>query len=251
MEKREPPESGQEPDRDLTPSWVQHNTAGPNSTVFAVQGGNLYRHNATGESWAPGPQQRVRILFLAANPLATSRLALDEEAREITEKLRNSRDREAFDLITRWAVRPGDLLQHLNEHEPQIVHFSGHGSAGGEIVLSDGGDSRPVRPAALTELFRIMKETVRVVVLNACWSVTQAQMIGQHIDHVVGMRQPINDRSATIFAASFYSALGFGRTVGAAFDQGRTSLLLHNMPDHDVPQLMSRSGAATRLVPGG
>ncbi|GAB2570766.1 hypothetical protein Aab01nite_05570 [Paractinoplanes abujensis] len=118
--------NGQDSDRDLAPSWVQHNTAGPNATVYAVQGGNLIQHGESAP--VPGHQPRVRILFLAANPLATSRLALDEEAREVTEKLRLSRDRQVFDLVTRWAVRPGDLLQHLNEHNPQIVHFSGHGS---------------------------------------------------------------------------------------------------------------------------
>ncbi|GAB2570773.1 hypothetical protein Aab01nite_05560 [Paractinoplanes abujensis] len=93
-----------------------------------------------------------------------------------------------------------------------------------------------------------MKETVRLVVLNACWSATQAQQIAQHIDHVVGMRRPVDDRSATIFAAAFYSALAFGRTVHESFDQARTSLMLHTTPDHDVPQLLSRPGVAARLT---
>ncbi len=37
--------------------------------------------------------------------------------------------RDSVELESRWAVRPSDLLQALNEAEPRVVHFSGHGSA--------------------------------------------------------------------------------------------------------------------------
>lgn len=197
----------------------------------------------------PAPRSRVRMLWLAANPLSTARLALDEEAREVTEKLRLAGDRDAFELVTRWAVRPADLLQHLNEHRPRIVHFSGHGDSAGMIALSAGaGNSQPVATDALARLFQSVRDDVRMVVLNSCYSVIQATAIGQHIDHVVGMRQPIDDRSAAIFAAAFYSALGFGRSVGKAFEQGTIALMLHGMPDHDVPHLLTRAGADPFVV---
>lgn len=228
---------------------IQYNTAGPHATVFSVQNGNFITHVTSARPVTPEDGSRIRILWLAANPLSTARLALDEEAREVTEKLRLARDREVFELITRWAVRPTDLLQQLNEHRPHVVHFSGHGDSTGMIALSAGeGTSRPVTTAALAELFRIMKDEVRLVVLNACYSDIQAQAIAQHVDHVVGMRQPINDRSAMIFAAAFYSALGFGRSVREAFEQGTTALMLHGMPDHDVPNLLTRTGADPFLI---
>jgi hypothetical protein len=46
-------------------------------------------------------------------------LALDEERREIEQKIRAAEHR--LELITKWAVRPDDLLQVLNEYRPQIV----------------------------------------------------------------------------------------------------------------------------------
>jgi len=197
--------------------------------------------------WSVEP---IRILMLAANPHTTPRLALDEEARAITEKLLLSQDRDAFELLTHGAVRPGDLLQHLNRYRPHIVHFSGHGAASGEITLTtDTGGEHPVSTVALAELFGTMKDNIRVVVLNAGYSTVQAHAISAHIDYVVGMREAIDDRAAAIFAAAFYSALGFRRTVQHAFEQATTALKLYGLPDHATPELIVRPGAATCGVP--
>jgi hypothetical protein len=57
-------------------------------------------------------------------------LALDEECREITAKIRSTDHRDAIELIAAWAVRPSDLQQLLLQHRPQVVHFSGHGTRG-------------------------------------------------------------------------------------------------------------------------
>jgi hypothetical protein len=69
------------------------------------------------------------ILFLAANPCDTGRLALDREARAIHVELKRSGYRDRFDFVTRWAAEPLDLLRELRELRPTIVHFSGHGAA--------------------------------------------------------------------------------------------------------------------------
>src|ERR1051325_8582017 len=68
------------------------------------------------------------ILFLAASPHDTSRLALDREARAIHLELKRSGYRDRFDFVTRWAAEPLDLLRELRELKPTIVHFSGHGA---------------------------------------------------------------------------------------------------------------------------
>ena len=67
---------------------------------------------------------KVKILFLAANPLEQSRLALDEEIRAITAQIRSADHRDALELVSGWAVRPDDLQQLLLQHKPQVVHFS-------------------------------------------------------------------------------------------------------------------------------
>lgn len=71
---------------------------------------------------------KATILFLAANPNESSKLPLGEEIREIHAKIRAAAFCDSFDLLSRWAVRPLDLLQAFNEVQPHVVHSSDHGS---------------------------------------------------------------------------------------------------------------------------
>jgi hypothetical protein len=193
---------------------------------------------------------KLKILFLAANPLGTSRLALDEEIRAIVEKIQLSTHRDAVELISAWAVRPDDLLQVLNQHQPHIVHFSGHGSPSGELVLVDAyGTPKAVGARALTALFSTLKDNIRLVVLNACYSRIQAEAITDVIDSVIGMNEAIGDEAALIFAASVYRAIGFGRSLQEAFEQGKTALMLEGIDEEETPELLVRTGVdSTRLV---
>jgi hypothetical protein len=192
----------------------------------------------------------VKVLFLAANPTGSTPLALDEEIREITNKIRASDHRDSLKLVSRWAVRPDDLLQALNEERPHVVHFSGHGNADGELIMLDQ-DRRPqpVSGDALAAVFGAVRDNIRVAVFNACLSTPQARAVTKHIDCAIGMKHPIGDAAAITFAASFYRALGFGRSVREAFEQGRVALQLAGIPEHKIPQLVVKKGVdAASLV---
>src|SRR5919199_1270105 len=106
--------------------------------------------------------------------LETKRLRVDEEVRTIDERLRAAQFRDRFELIQAWAVRHTDLSGYLLRYQPHIVHFSGHGSHEGQIILEDRvGNARPVSPSAIGGLFRALKDNVRCVVLNSCFSALQ------------------------------------------------------------------------------
>src|SRR5260370_5353768 len=136
---------------------------------------------------------KIKILFVSANPAGKQQLKLDEEAREIEAKIRAAEHRDSVELITKWAVRPDDLLQSLNQHRPHIVHFSGHGSPTEEIVLLDKlGEPKPVSKEALVSLFRTLKDNIRVVVLNACFSKTAGR--GHHGRDRLRCRHDARDR---------------------------------------------------------
>jgi TIR domain/CHAT domain len=191
----------------------------------------------------------IKILFLAANPGDTDRLRLDEEVRAIRERLRMATHGGQFAVEQEWAVRVGDLQSHLLCHQPQIVHFSGHGSRAGEIVLEDqAGHSQAVPPAALKQLFATLKDDIRCVVLNACFSEMQAGAIAESIDCVVGMSAAIADESAVSFASSFYQALGFGRDVRTAFELGCEQIGLESLAGEETPKLITAPGVDARTI---
>jgi hypothetical protein len=190
---------------------------------------------------------KAMILFFAANPASSSiPLALDEEVRSIEQVLQN----DSFTLISKWATRADDLLQYLNELRPSIVHFSGHGSADGSLMLQDEGRATMVSAVALAQLFAVLREDIRIVYLNACHSQIQAEAIAQHIDCVIGATGPIEDVAARVFARSFYRALGFGESVAKAHEQGRAALLLQGIAENQTPRLVVRPGIdASRVFP--
>lgn len=192
---------------------------------------------------------RAKILFLAANPAATTQLALDEEVRAIEAVLRGGDRRDDFELVSRWATRPKDLQQHLLEHRPTIVHFSGHGRVGGGLVLHAEGDARQtVTASAVASLFHVLRDRVRLVFFNTCHSLAEAEAVTQDVECAVGMSEEIGDQPARDFAAAFYRALGFGRSVGEAFELGRVAVALAGSPENQTPRLFTRAGVDARAV---
>jgi hypothetical protein len=191
----------------------------------------------------------IKILFLAANPEDTLQLRLDEEIREIKQALLQVEFRDKFDIEQERAVRVSDLQGHLLRHKPDIVHFSGHGSKASEIILENGiGASHKVPEQALSQLFAVLKDNIRCVVLNACYSAQQAQAIAQHIDCVVGMSQAIGDEAAISFAVAFYQALGYGKDVKTAFDLGCLQINLENLKEQDTPKLLALKANPQEIV---
>jgi hypothetical protein len=188
----------------------------------------------------------TKILFLAANPLDTDPLRLDTEVRAIDISLRQADFRGLFELRSQWAVRMGDLQDLLLRHQPDIVHFSGHGSAASEIVLQDAeGHGVVVPQGALSDLFAHLRDGIRCVVLNACYSADQAEAIAEHVDCVVGMADAITDTASIEFAAAFYRALGYGRSVKEAFDLGCNQIDLAALNEAHKPVLLGCTDAET------
>jgi len=218
------------------------------------------------------------ILFLAANPLGTAELALGREARAIHEELERSGQRHRFELVTRWAVQPLDLIRELRKLMPIVVHFSGHGGNGArqlcgrprrDVVDEPGGDigaedndhqagllfQRPdgqphlVGATALRAAFRAAGMSVKLVVFNACYSDIYAEALLVHVDCVVGVRGSLRDDAARSFAIGFYGGLGERQSVAAAYLQGCAAIILEDPSAFEMPQLRVRDGVdADQLI---
>ena len=190
------------------------------------------------------------ILFLAADPTDASRLRLGEEFREIQEKLKLAQLRERFKLeLPQLSVRPADISQALLDVQPQIVHFSGHGTSSGALCFENqSGNVHLVQPDALAALFEQFANQVNCVILNACYSETQAKAIAEHIKFVIGMNQAIGDKAAIAFAIGFYQALGAGRTIEESYKLGCVQIRLQGIAEHLTPVLL-KSKSVPILTP--
>ncbi len=181
------------------------------------------------------------ILLLAANPKGTQPLRLDEEVRKIDQGLERAKRRDQFKLVQKWAVTDDDLRRALLDNEPEIVHFSGHGSGTDSLAFEDEtGQVQLISGDSLGRLFELCADSVKCVVLNACYSEAQADAIAKHIDYVVGMKQAIGDEAAIKFAVGFYDALGAGRDYEKAFKFGCSAIDLKGIPEYLTPVLKKK-----------
>lgn len=187
-------------------------------------------------------KNKIRILFLSANPWTTSRILVDEEEREIFEGLQEGRYRDNFELHKHAAIRPKDLQRFLMMYEPHIVHFSGHGSRRHKIILGGTpGRGQEVDRQGLVEMFALYEKHVRLVFLNACFTRTQARSLSEVIDYAVGTGKAIADKGGVAFAGAFYRALGFGWSVKEAFQSAKAELALTKMAGMEGLELFVRT----------
>lgn len=185
----------------------------------------------------------ITVLFLASNPRDQGQLGLDIEVRSIDEQISKARHRDSVKLESRWAVRPGDILHHLNTCEPTIVHFSGHGSDDDELVLMNNNDeTKLVSLEAIVQAMSVANDNLRLVFFNTCSSFNQASSVTQHIECAIGMTQSITDEAAQYFSAQFYSSISFGHSVQKSFDQAKAALMLEGIDEAETPMLYVKDG---------
>jgi len=239
------------------PSSIRHDRSTCDSHCYDTQPSS----SPDTEPRSQRPPMKHMILFLAANPLGTDRLALDEECAAIERELRMTSGRDDFDFRSKWAVSVDELMRHLNELQPTILHFSGHGSTGAAdsssahgdphrdidapqgagICLQDERSSQYVSDRALAKMIASAAPSTRVVVLNACFSAAVAESLRHEVGCVVGMDGAIGDAAARSFAVAFYRALGNRRSVGNAVSQAVATLAAKQLPD-DLPICRTRDG---------
>jgi CHAT domain-containing protein len=193
--------------------------------------------------------KEITVLFLASSPEDQEPLRLDKETREIQKELRSSKYRDSIWFEWRLARRTTDLIQDLNEVEPQVLHFSGHGNRAELVFEDENGNATTLDNDQLRRLLQVGGDRIRLVVFNSCESAAQAQLACQYIDVAIGMETSIDDESAKTFAAQLYNSLGFGLSVADAFRQASLQAELAHGKDFNEPKLFTASGVdAAALV---
>ena len=177
-------------------------------------------------------REKIRLLVLTSNPW-TSSILVDEEAREIFERLQEGPYRDRFQLHNHAATKASDLQKLLLMYEPHIVHFSGHASQ---------TDSR-AEQQGLANVFALYNTHVRLVLLNDCFTKAQARSISEVINYSILTG---GDKVGVTFAGAFYRALGFGKSIRMAFASAKAELALTTKPRARGIELFIRNGVSER-----
>lgn len=175
-----------------------------------------------------GVQALQRILVVLANPKGTDTLRLDAEARAIRESVALSPNRDGIELRLLSAATIDDVRRALLSFPCEIIHFSGHGTDGGLVLEDNLGAAKIVRPEALAELLVAHAPPLSCAVLNACYGDTTGYPASDGVPYTVLSGGSIADPDAIEFSKGFYDAIGAGKDVPFAYQEGcRTIALAH------------------------
>jgi CHAT domain-containing protein len=205
----------------------------------------------------PPKPEKLRVLYLTANPEAVEStvttpdgtvqeygtwLRVDQEVRQVRQALRGSKYRDLVQIDHAPAATVNDLIDGLNDHRPHIVHFSGHADASGLIMENDAGDEdgADVALALLARVLGATDDPPRLVVLNACESLTGADELLQTVPIIIGLSDSINDTSAIVLASAFYSGIASAQSVASALEQAKVRMLAAALDESDLPELRTR-----------
>jgi CHAT domain-containing protein len=189
-----------------------------------------------------GPGRSARLLFLSALPNEMSAVRIHREARDILEALKLSSKRKKLLLRDRGAVRITEIHRHILDFEPDIIHFSGHGYQGGILLEDQKGGMVPVAAGELAELFGILDQKIRCVVLNACETGLNAEPLAEKIGVVVVRDGSVHDSAAIVFSPSFYEGLAQGLTPRKAFELACWQVKMQTLfGESELPRLVGAS----------
>ena len=161
-----------------------------------------------------------KILILAANPRGD--LRLDYEIKDLKDAIKRN---EKFDVEIELAVNAESIDNLLAENQPLIVHFCGHGAGKqGLVVLDEKRIEKSLSNETLANIFKSYGEGIECVLLNACYTEVQADVIAEYIPYVIGTSREILDQVAHYFSIGFYKGIAEEQPIEICYEWGHISI---------------------------
>lgn len=168
----------------------------------------------------------LKILFIESEYKDDNQLKINEEFRRIQQVVKRAQPDGEVELLPLLAARIEELSEALLRHRPHIVHLSLHGDPRSKSLLFIASDARKedrkqareqhleasstpqgvreVTPDELAAMFRPVADTVRCVLLNACWSQAAAQALASaKLPYIIGTTRKIPNSAALQFSEAF------------------------------------------------
>jgi len=165
--------------------------------------------------------RRPRFLFLAAEPIADSRVG---GAATLSAAVNTLRDAGVppEDVHFEGATRISTMHNLLGMHNPHVVQLLLHGAGDGTVGLV-GPTDRP-RLAALDEVLEAFRRSAvrpALVVLTVCNSMVLGDRLLDVADHVVVSGEKLATPNAGAFTRHFFALLAEGNSIWDAFETAK------------------------------
>lgn len=167
-----------------------------------------------------------KILALISNPDNDYKLRADKEVKAINKMISDKANTD-FTCTLFQAITIKELPSLLEKNQPDILHFSGHGTENGLIFEDDQGNGVSVNVAALKPILEECCSTLVCLFLSACNSKPLAEKISEIIPYVITFPEKIEDQKATEFSELFYAMLVMGKSFEASFKVAKSVLMVH------------------------
>lgn len=174
-----------------------------------------------------------KVLFMTANPKDTQAIQLTKEYKEVEtlQHVMDKKERYTVKLVPNTSTQ--EFMQRIMAEQPRILHFSGHGTGQAGLIFHDSNDNAQfANSQALGAMFAVFQNTTKIdcVILNACYSLDQAQAIAQYVPFVIGTNQEVADNKAITFTRGFYTTCFAGMPYDQAFMAGKAQILMEGLP---------------------
>lgn len=155
-------------------------------------------------------------------------------------------------------TRVDTLLRAVKEHDPSVLHFSGHGSDRNElankaegVLFIENKDHKavPLTAQLLDDLLGTDAPKLVLVVLNACHSesfATELMRRRASIRFVLGTKAAISDHEAEAFSEGLYRALAEGKNLDEAFKKARARATIE-APDQEAKYVLHEKTEGTAI----
>jgi hypothetical protein len=187
------------------------------------------------------PQGQIRVLFFPANPTDNSQMALSLQLRGLKEQLKSPVIRKSVDLLSAWSDDFRGFIDWLHHYQPRVLHLTGCGAEPNDFRLKAPNGTLASLPCEVIQnLFRHLRDKIRVVVLDRCLTGDQGKIIEEEINCVIRINEDAPSEAVITFISAFYRSIGQGAPVQRAFDDGRAAVVLDGQPG-DLVRLVHRA----------
>jgi hypothetical protein len=184
--------------------------------------------------WFHGP---AKLLVLNAEPHDQFRThasrSFDTIQSALESKLGRNSDR--LDIRLLGAAKIPQLIDEIEEYQPDILHLHMHGSEIHGLAFEDErGKAAGLSPRGFVRRLEAANHKPTLIVLSSCESDSLGEPLCGVAECVIVMRGKVETDRALAFSQFFYTSLARGNNLARAIEQGKIEAEVEWVEDHCV-----------------